>query len=246
MQNYKADLHIHTVLSPCGDLDMSPGRIVEEAKKKKIQILGITDHNTTRQCKVVKQMAAEENIFVMCGAEITTREEAHCLAFFENDEKLEVFQTYLDAHLPDIKNNPSYFGYQVAVDQNEEIIFQEERLLISALDQGINEIEKQVHALGGIFIPAHVDKPKFSLMSQLGFIPTDLQYDALELSKFTSKEVFLLQNKYLGNPAIIRNSDAHVPHLIGDAFTIFQLAELSFAELLKALHNKEGREIVAI
>lgn len=246
MQNYKADLHIHTVLSPCGDLDMSPARIISEAKAKNINILGITDHNTTRQSKVIKKMAEKENIFVMCGAEVTTKEEAHCLAFFETEDKLDKFQLYLDDHLPDIQNNVKLFGYQVAVDENDEIVFEEERLLISALDQNVNEIEQKVHQLDGIFIPAHVDKPKFSLMSQLGFIPPDLKYDALELSKHTALEVFLLQNKYLGTPSLIRNSDAHFPDLIGDSSTIFMLEEPTFAEIKMALLNQEGRKIVAI
>jgi 3',5'-nucleoside bisphosphate phosphatase len=82
MKTFRADLHIHTVLSPCGDLDMSPGNIVSEAVNKGLDIIGITDHNTTRHCNLIKRMAEEKGIFVMQGAEITTKEEVHCLAFF--------------------------------------------------------------------------------------------------------------------------------------------------------------------
>jgi len=57
MKTYRADLHIHSVLSPCGDLDMSPVNIVEEASRKGLDIIGITDHNTTRHTGLVKRLA---------------------------------------------------------------------------------------------------------------------------------------------------------------------------------------------
>jgi len=110
MKYFRADLHIHTVLSPCGDLEMSPGNIVSEAALRGIDIIGITDHNTTRHCDLVKRLAAEKRIFVMQGAEVTTKEEVHCLAFFENTDALNKFQEYLDSNLPEILNDPSKCG----------------------------------------------------------------------------------------------------------------------------------------
>jgi predicted metal-dependent phosphoesterase TrpH len=77
MKIFRADLHIHTVLSPCGDLGMSPANIISEAVQKGIDIIGITDHNTTRHCKLISRLAAEKGIFVMQGAEVTTKEEVH-------------------------------------------------------------------------------------------------------------------------------------------------------------------------
>jgi predicted metal-dependent phosphoesterase TrpH len=98
MNRYKADLHIHTVLSPCGDLEMSPSNIIRAAKSKQLDLIGITDHNTTRQCAVIMELGQREGIYVLCGTEVTTKEEAHCLAFFETNESLEAFQVYLDAN----------------------------------------------------------------------------------------------------------------------------------------------------
>jgi PHP family Zn ribbon phosphoesterase len=246
MNTFKADLHIHTVLSPCGDLEMSPSNIIRFAKSKQLDLIGITDHNTTRQCAVVRELGEREGIFVLCGVEVTTKEEAHCLAFFETTESLESFQIYLDVHLPQIKNNPDLFGYQVAVDAEDNIIFEEERSLLSAIDQSIEKIEQKVHSLNGIFIPAHINKSKNSIISQLGFIPDDLIIDALELSKHISKEEFITKNKYLKDKVFIRNSDAHLTELIGETTTFFVMEALNFEEIKKALHNIDNRRVITV
>ncbi|MCK7529552.1 MAG: hypothetical protein MZV63_00085 [Marinilabiliales bacterium] len=157
----KADLHIHTVLSPCGDLENESLNIVMGAKLKGIDILGIADHNSTRNCKVLEKMATEEGLLVLKGAEVTTKEEVHCLVFFENDDELFDFQEYLDLHISKIKNSPEKFGYQVVVDKNEQILDEIDWLLISGLDQSIQQIEKKVHDHIGLFIPAHIDRARY-------------------------------------------------------------------------------------
>lgn len=244
MNFYKADLHTHTVLSPCGDLEMSPLNIVKRAKEKGIDILGITDHNSTKNCKVLDDIAKEYDILVLKGAEVTTKEEAHCLAFFEKDDELFEFQSYLDFHLPKIRNDVNKFGYQVVIDRNENIIEQIEWLLISALDETINQIEKKVHSLNGLFIPAHIDRARYSIISQLGFIPADLHVDALELSKFISKSEFIKQNNYLANSCFIQSSDAHFVENIADVSTKFQMNEKSFNEIRLALKSENGRKVI--
>lgn len=243
MNTYKADLHIHTVLSPCGDLTMSPAAIVEAACSKGLDIIGITDHNTTRHCPLVKKLASKHGLFVLMGVEINTKEEVHCLAFFENEDILSEFQHYIDEHLPEIPNNPDTFGYQVQVDENEDIIYEESRLLVSALDQSLDQVEHKVHELGGIFMLAHIDKGKNSIISQLGFIPSDLNYDALGLSPNVRLEGFIEKNKYLKGKPFIQNSDAHIPHEVGKVYTNLQMEHRSFDEFLKAIRNEQGRGI---
>lgn len=241
MNSFRADLHVHTVLSPCGDLEMSPAAIVETAARRGIDILGITDHNSTKHGPLVSKLAQKKGIFVLCGAEVTTREEVHCLAFFENYEILDSFQQYLDSHLPDIKNDPRYFGYQVVLDEEEMIVEEEERLLISGLDQTLDQIEEEVHRLGGLFIPAHIDRPKYSLTSQLGFVPLGIKADALEVSRFTTPEKIVEQFPWIASYTFIRSSDAHHPDAIGSGITIFEMERRSFGEIRKALHRIDNR-----
>lgn len=245
MNTYKADLHIHTLLSPCGDLSMSPAVIVEKAVETGLQIIGIADHNSTRQGPLIRQMAAREGILCLCGCEITSKEEAHCLAFFEDDDSLSKFQTFLDKHLPDVKNDVDRFGYQVAVNEAEEIVFEESRLLISALDVSIDELYEEVHKYNGLFIPAHVDKPSTSLMSQLGFIPPDIRADALELTRFTKPEDFIKRFAYLKKFSFFQSSDAHIDHLIGSTYSFFHMEALTFDEVRRALHREDGRFVSA-
>ncbi len=247
MTLYKGDLHIHTLLSPCGDLEMSPNNIIKKAVEQNIQILGITDHNSTRQCELIEYLAKKENIFILKGVEITTKEEVHCLAFFENYEYLTKFQEILDENLPDIQNNVGKFGYQIVVDSEENIIYEEEKLLISALNLTINQIEHLVHSLNGIFILAHIDKTKNSIISQLGFIPVDLNVDAVEISKNTNKSDFLKKNGYLKKYTFIQSSDAHFIDDVGCVFTNFEInGDLSFNAVKDALSFKNGNGVIII
>lgn len=242
MQQYRADLHIHTLLSPCGDLEMSPANIVHYAIKNNIQILGITDHNSTRHGPLIKKLAEEKGIFTLCGAEVTTKEEAHCLAFFENNDVLNEFQQYLEAHLPNIPNDPKYFGYQVVIDEQEMIVEEIEKLLISALNQSLEQIQRKVHDLNGLFIPAHIDRPKYSIISQLGFVPPDLKTDAFEVSRHATPQEIIRKFPYLKDCTFISSSDAHMPEQLGTQITVFELEELSFSEIRMALRRENGRK----
>lgn len=244
MNRFKADLHTHTLLSPCGDLDMTPDYIIELALQKGIDIIGITDHNATLHCKLSEKYAHKRDIFVLCGAEITTKEEAHCLAFFENHETLDAFQSYINEHLPDIPNAPDFFGDQVQIDDEMNIVYEEPRLLTSGLNVDINTIAQKVYSLNGIFIPAHIDKQKNSVISQLGFIPFDLEYDAVELSERGNKEQILKQHPYLANKTFIRSSDAHFPGQIGKVSCYFEMQTRSFDEIRKALRQQESRSVI--
>ena len=244
MKEYKADLHIHTLLSPCGSLEMSPRNIVQEALKKELDIIGITDHNSTRQCQVVNQEALKAGLTVYTGVEITTKEEVHCLAFFENFDILNAFQQYIDLHMPDIMNDTDLFGYQIVVDELENIVYEEPKLLISAISQGIDQVEAEVHRLNGIFIPAHINRQKYGLVGQLGFVPPDLKADAFELSKHISTEDFLAQFSYLKGRTFIRNSDAHQPEAIGESFTIYKMKSTVFSEFRQAIAGIKGRKVM--
>jgi 3',5'-nucleoside bisphosphate phosphatase len=244
MKEFRADLHIHSVLSPCGDLEMSPRNIINRALETKLDIIGITDHNSTKHGPLMRRLGFERKIFVLTGAEVTSREEAHCLAFFENDDQLAVFQKYLDEKIIPFPNDTQRFGHQVVVDENEIILHEEENLLFNAIDQSVDEIEQMVHMLGGLFIPAHVNRTRNSLISQLGFIPSGLKADALELSRHISKKEFLGSNPYLKDYTFLHSSDAHFTEDIGIAPSVFQLQEISFAEIRMALVNEGGRKVV--
>lgn len=241
MKKYRADLHLHSVLSPCGDLEMSPINLVEQAKLRGLEIIGITDHNSTKHSALVKELALREGIFCLCGAEVTSKEEAHLLCFMPDEATLQELQDYLDFHLIKVPNNTKYFGEQLVVSEQEEILSEEPFLLINAIDQDVNQISHFVMERGGIFIPAHINRSAFSLASQLGFVPPDLYFHALEISRYISLKEFLAENPYLSKSSFIQSSDAHFPVDVGSVFTNFYLENPNFEEIKMALQNKEGR-----
>lgn len=241
MIEYRGDLHIHTVISPCGDLEMSPTNIVAKAKEVGLNIIGIADHNCTKHAPLIRALAEKEGILVLMGAEVTTREEAHCLSFFPDEDTLAQFQEYLEEWLPHIPLIPDIFGYQVVVNEQEEILEELPYLLISGINASIEEVEQKVHSLGGLFVPAHINRKRNSIISQLGFIPSDLHFDALEISKHTTKDGYCQSYPYLAGNVFVQSSDSHFIDGIGSVWTTFYLNELTFDEIRQALHNENGR-----
>lgn len=243
MRAFRTDLHIHTVLSPCGGLEMSPVNIVSLANNRGLDIIGITDHNSTRHCEQVWRLARKSNLTVLPGCEMTSQEEVHCLGLFEDFDALRIFQQFLDEKLTIIPHNPRIFGYQVIVNSQEDIIEELDYYLGASLNASVEEIEQKVHELNGIFIPAHVDRPRNSLFSQLAFLPPHLKVDALQISKLADEK--LIREKYRIDPniSIVRFSDAHFPDDLGKTYTTFNLEEPTFAEIRKALKGEDGRSV---
>jgi len=186
-------------------------------------------------------LAENAGIYVVYGAEVTTREEVHCLALFDNDQQIASFQEYLDRFLPKLENRPEYFGDQVIIGPAEEILEELPYLLTSGIDQSINEVERKTHELGGIFIPAHVDRMVNGLYSQLGFLPENLEVDAIEISRFTGTGLLYQVHPELADYTLIQDSDAHQPSDIGRAFTLFEFERPIFEELRLALKKSGGR-----
>ncbi len=246
MQKYRADLHIHTVLSPCADLEMTPVKIVEKAKEAGLHIIGITDHNSTKNAKLIRQLAEKEGVYVLTGAEVTTKEEVHCLAFFEQDHQLDEFQNYLDTHISKISNPHGHFGYQPVVDADEKILEMIPYYLASALNKGISSIQKYVYELNGIFIPAHVNRPMNGLFSHLGFIPKNLKFDALGITGRTSENHVRKHYDLDSKISLLYNSDAHILNQIGSAFSVFNIDKINFKEIKMALNQQDNRFVEII
>lgn len=246
MTLYRADLHIHTCLSPCGSLDMSPTVIVETALARELDIIAITDHNSTLQCCEIQALGTEAGLTVFAGAEVCTREEAHCLALFGTEDSRAAFQEYLDRHLPPVPNDPERFGDQVWVNRNDEIMGEAPYLLISALDQNVNQVAAFVKKLGGLFIAAHVERPSFSLISQLGFIDPSLPLDAIEYTDASRFARLQSEQKYLSNYTSYPASDAHYPEQIGTKPCLIQASEPLFDNLKMAYSKSRGHAIYSV
>jgi len=165
-----ADLHNHSCLSPCGSLDLSPKRILELGESRGIKLMALTDHNSSLNCPAFAKLSAKYGIIPIFGMEATTSEEVHVLCLFSNLEKSMAFSEYAYSILTPFLNNPEKTGDQVYVDEDENIEGEVEYYLVNPLDLSIDNIGQKVIEYGGIVIPAHVDRPAFSMASQLGIV----------------------------------------------------------------------------
>jgi len=241
LRPFKADLHIHTCLSPCTELDMSPKGILTSAKKKGIDIIGICDHNSSENSLAVMNAARKMHIQVIPGMEVTSQEEVHILALFDKVETALKLQEYIYENLPG-ENDEEAFGMQVIVNEEEEVEGFNKKLLIGATTIPLEEVIRLIHSFGGISIASHIDREAFSIIGQLGFIPEDLALDALEISPRISFEEAIKTYNY--DYPITCSSDAHHPGDIGKGYTSFLVEEGSLAEIKKALKNEDGRKLI--
>jgi len=237
---YRADLHIHTCLSPCGDLDLSPAGIVEQALKRELKIIGITDHNSCENANSVIKAGKGKGLTVLPGMEITSSEEVHILALFGRYSSAQQMQELVYKHLHG-ENDEKIFGIQPVVTESGKVISFSPRLLIGATDLEVQDIVEQVKTLGGLAIASHVDRESFSIIGQLGFIPTDLCLDGLEIA---NKSNFANISEDYPNHPIIWSSDAHRLEDIGKGYTSMKLLNTTFDEIIKAFKNEERRRIL--
>lgn len=204
------DFHIHSALSPCGDKDMTPNNIVNMAAISGLDAIAISDHNTVGNVRAAQEVGKECGITVIPGMEVETAEEVHILTLYPDIESAEFVAKEVYKSLPDIKNRPEIFGEQVFMDSSDEITGYEEKLLISPSQLSLNELFDLVMSVSGLFIPAHVDRHSYSILTNLGFIPEDLDIKNIEISKgVTDIEAYLDSRKDLKKYNIFTNSDAH-------------------------------------
>jgi len=214
LPEFACDLHIHSTLSPCGSLDMSPRVIVERAREAGLDIIAVTDHNMAENTPYVKEAGNRSGLVVLAGMELQTREEIHVLAIFDEYDTAHELQLMIYDLLPQVANDVEFWGDQVVVDGEDNIVRSEERLLISSAGISIEDAVSWIKSHGGIAIASHIDSPTFSIISQLGFIPADIPFDALEMrdrGRTGDLMPFIMRK---GLP-FVTFSDAHYPGDIG-------------------------------
>lgn len=239
-----ADLHVHTCLSPCASLDMTPVNIVARARARGLAMIAVTDHNSIENAAALVRAARGSGLCVLPGMEVTTAEEAHLVALFDGLEAAQSLQELVYGRLLPGENDPELFGLQVVANEQDEVEGFNPRLLIGATTLGVGEVVAAVHELGGLAIAAHIDREAYSLVGQLGFIPPDLALDAVEISGAVALgEARGRFPEYLGR-AFVTASDAHELEDLGRHPVWIEAAEASFAELRAALRGEGGRRVL--
>ena len=239
---FRCDLHMHSCLSPCADLEMSPRALVRKSVDKRLDIIAVCDHNASENVQYTVKAAQGTNLTVLPGMEVTSSEEVHVLALFESQESLLKLQDIVYANLPG-KNDEEIFGCQAIVNDLDEVEGLNERLLIGATGIPLDQIVKRIHELGGLAIASHIDREGFSLLGQLGFIPIDLTLDAVEVSPRTGLKEARIRFPELAAYPLVEFSDAHRLGEIGQGVTEIYLERGTLSELKMAFEKRNGRHI---
>ena len=243
LKKFKADMHIHSCLSPCGDWDMSPRRIIKKSLEVGLDLIAICDHNSVENAGVAIREGEKQGVQVLPGMEICSKEEVHILALFQDMDPARKMQSYVYTNLPG-ENKPEVFGCQVVANEIDEVLAENQRLLIGATQLGLHDIVNKTHELGGLSISCHVDRPAYGIINQLGFIPADLELDGVEVSRHVSLADAHTVVAGIEKFSCITTSDAHFLADIGQVWTIFQMAEPTIAEIRKSLLQQDGRRIL--
>lgn len=243
MKTLLADFHIHTLLSPCAEIEMTPHHIVMRAAQYGVDAVAITDHNASANAAAAVEAAKSYGVKVFPGMEVECREEAHIVVLFDTLEQLAAWQKIVDAHMSGLKNNAERFGAQFIVDDDDNFIAEEERMLLGPLKLPAAEVIQKVNAMGGMAIAAHVDRPAYSLLMQLGFLPSDMGLAAAEISSAGIRELKEQKLKLaLGGLNYVTDSDAHMmDSFINGPKNLITVKSLTVAELKLALAAEGGR-----
>jgi hypothetical protein len=221
---------------------MSPKKIVEKSLEQQLDLIAICDHNTAENAAATSREGARQGLVVLPGMEICSKEEVHLVTLFKKIEDALKMQEFVYDHLPG-KNQPEVFGHQVVADEHDHVLGENDHLLIGATQLSLHDIIDKAHDLGAICISSHVDRPSYSLIGQLGFIPEDLNLDAVEVS-FRVRLDKAAEVPGIKDYPCVTASDAHFLRDIGKVWTEFILAAPTLEEIRMALAATEGRRIL--
>jgi PHP family Zn ribbon phosphoesterase len=240
MPIYRAELHVHTVLSPCAGVEMIPPVIVQAALAKGINLIAITDHNATANIGAVIEAARGTGLTVLPGMELQTREEVHVLCLFDGLGQADAWQRRVDSCFGKIQNDVELFGEQFVVDATGDFIYSEPRLLITNVDMSLEEAVEGVNALGGLVIPAHVERRAYGLLAVLGFAPPI--FEALEISPHAIAANVCQSFPDIRAFPLLQSGDVH----FSDGFIgvmEFEMNAPTVTEIRRAIHAEGDRKM---
>ena len=227
--NARIDFHIHSCLSPCASLDMSPRTIVARARAAGLDCIALTDHSCVENLPAFHDACVEAGMACLYGLEASTAEEVHVLCLFDDLSRALEFGRMIYSHLPDRRNNPKLFGDQPVVTVDEEVTHFAEKLLTTGTNISFFDLVPMVLKAGALCVPSHIDREMCGAISHLGFLP-DLPYDAVEV-------VGPIDSEIARRWPVARFSDAHHPDHIGRRFTEVETEAFTVPALRDALRS---------
>ncbi len=178
---YKCDFHLHTVKSECfEDKTVTAKDWVDEAIKKSLDCVAITDHNTGVSIDEIKKEAEDKSLVIFPAVEITCdTSKIHLLILFDVDKSAEDVNDFLIKC--DIDR--SKFGKQDAY-----------------TSKSILEVAKIADSNGCLIIPAHIDE-----FNGLGTLSSDILNEFLDLPYINA--VQFVHEKFLESNLVINENE---------------------------------------
>lgn len=227
-------MHIHTCISPCADMTMTPNNVVNMAYLKGLDAIAVSDHNTAGNLLACKAVAQQRGLVFVPALEVETAEEVHVLCYFAEVEQALEMGELVYAHLPPIENVPGVFGEQIAMNELDEPIRTETKLLIQSTTMSIDEVVAACRRLGGVPVPAHVNRPSNSIIASLGFIPGQLELTAVEVYRKLPADMNALEGYH-----VLYSSDAHYLEDILERESFITALDRSAAGILAHIADKK-------
>lgn len=237
-----ADLHVHTVVSACAEAEMIPPLIVRRAVALGLGLIGVTDHHSVENVQAVEQAARPHGIRVLPGMEVQTREEVHVLCLFDDLDRARSWQDMIWKHLPAEANREEHFGAQYVVSAEGDYLRTNKRLLQTSTTLSFEQVLGLTEEWGGLALPAHVDRPRYSLFANLGMIPEGVALTGAEISGHITEGEALARFPSLKGISLVRSGDAHRLEEMIHA-TRLRVPDLTLQELRRALLREGGREV---
>lgn len=234
MNKIAVDLHMHSCLSPCGDDAMTPNNIVNMAYLKGLDAIAVADHNTAANLPAAEAVAKARGVILLPALEVQSREEVHMLCYFPDVGRALQFSDEIYESLPPMPNHKALFGAQTVLDEDDEFVREEDRLLLQSLSLSLEALFEKTAALGGVCVPAHINRQSHSLLYVLGFIPPDIPFTAMEVSPFAPAPSIPLDKYH-----VTRSSDAHQLEDILERESFLRVKERSVEGILDALTRKK-------
>ena len=245
-----ADLHLHIGRTSGGDpVKISASNQLtfqaiahEAAVRKGISLLGVIDAHAPGVQRDIAALLESGEMTEVSGGGIRYRNTTILLG-----SEIEVYDAgargpahYL-CYLPRFADMQSFTEWIARYMRNVNLSSQ--RIYVSG-----RELQAEVKARGGLFIPAHIFTPHKSLLGSSSERIAEVldleQIDAVELGLSADSRMAGWIEELDAYP-FLTNSDAHSLSRIGREYNELLLAEASFSELRLALRNEQGRSIQA-
>lgn len=205
----RCDLHLHSCLSPCGDDQMTPANIAGFAKLAGLELISLTDHNAAENLPAIQRACDAYGLRLLPGIEMNTAEEIHLLCYLPTVDAALQLSAEIRRRLPPVPCEERIFGAQIVMDEEDRELERVRPLLVSGCAMGLEEAAARCRKLGGVPIPAHIDRESYSVLSVLGIMPQEPAFEAVELHDPDCMEKLIADGRIAPGYEILTGSDAH-------------------------------------